>query len=170
MAQEEKRYVAFCSRPTTIERSFGLGRPRGRFLTSNRGTVHACSLCILHQLATSRDVLVWRWDSRNVFYRIDLDVMGLPTTFMLRVSVSSVPECVVAGCWKRIFRLPRHQEQCYWLYLSCYTAPAYLVADRFSESRVSIHKDNVRFYQYWYLYVYLAICWRYCREAGVCWR
>ena len=29
-----------------------------------------------------------------------------PTTFMLGVSFSPVPECVVSDCWKRPFRTP----------------------------------------------------------------
>ena len=42
-------------------------------------------------------------------FKIDFQYFFLffPTTFVLRVSFSPVPECVVADCWNRVFPTPR---------------------------------------------------------------
>ena len=49
----------------------------------------------------------------------------VPTTFMLRVSFSPAPECVVADCWNRVFPTPigapGHRRCCYFMLYHSYS-------------------------------------------------
>ena len=66
----------------------------------------------------------------------------IPTTFMLRVTFSPAPECVVADCWNRAFRPPVAPEPLLLLFVNFIPALTKgKVGNAFTGRRLSLHND-----------------------------
>ena len=63
-----------------------------------------------HDFSASIFMCLWDVISKSIIeyiHRRHMFFMFFPTTFMLRVTFSPAPECVVADCWNRVFPTPR---------------------------------------------------------------